>query len=84
MRYILGFLFVSFIPGYCLYRLLFAGRETDIIEGFVLSLALSFSIVGIVGLFLGLSPIRLNFESVTISLTLIVLALSFFAALRDK
>lgn len=79
-RYALGFIFVSFVPGYCLFRLLFPkGREVDIVEKIVLSVALSFSIVGLVGLFLGLTAIGINFTSVTVSLVVIVLSLSLLA-----
>jgi uncharacterized membrane protein len=80
VRYIFGFVFVSFIPGYCLLRLLFSKvKEVDIIEGIVLSIALSFSIAGVVGLFLGLTSIGLNFNSVTASLALVVLFLALLA-----
>lgn len=83
VRYIFGFIFVSFIPGYCLLRLLFSkGKEVDIIEGIVLSIALSFSIAGVVGLFLGLTSIGLNFTSVTASLALVVLFLALLAFKR--
>jgi uncharacterized membrane protein len=79
-RYAFGFIFVSFIPGYCLVYLLFSKREkVDMVEKIVLSVALSFSIAGLVGLFLGLTPIGINFTSVTISLTAVVLFLSLLA-----
>lgn len=79
-RYAFGFIFVSFIPGYCLLQLLFPkNKEVDIVEKIVLSVALSFSIVGLVGLFLGLSAIGINFTSVTTSLTVVVLFLSLLA-----
>jgi uncharacterized membrane protein len=79
-RYAFGFIFVSFIPGYCLVCLLFSKRgKVDMVEEIVLSVALSFSIAGLIGLFLGLTPIGINFISVTISLTVVVLFLSFLA-----
>jgi len=79
-RYFFGFIFISFIPGYCLVRLLFAKSEDMyLVEELVLSVALSFSITSLVGLFLGLTPIGINFTSVTVSLTLVVLVLSLFA-----
>lgn len=83
LRFILGFIFVSFIPGHCLLRILFsAGKKIDIIEEIVLSIALSFSIVGLIGLFLGLTNIGLNFTSVTVSLTFVVLMLASLAFLK--
>jgi uncharacterized membrane protein len=79
-RYAFGFISVSFIPGYCLVYLLFSKREkVDMVEKIVLSVALSFSIAGLIGLFLGLTPIGINFMSVTISLTVVVLFLSLLA-----
>jgi len=61
-------------------RALFSKRkEIDIIEELVLSVVLSFSIAGIIGIFLGLTNIELNLTSVTVSLTMITLLLAFIA-----
>ena len=69
VRYVLGFVFIVFLPGYCLVNLLFLGKNRiDLIESLVLSVALSFGLTGLIGLFLGLSPIGINFASITISL----------------
>ena len=81
-RYVLGFSFVTFVPGYCLISLLFSEGKLDLAEQLVLSVALSFGIAGISGLFLGLSPINITIDSITISLTSIVLFLAVFAFLR--
>jgi uncharacterized membrane protein len=78
LRYAFGFVFVAFLPGYCLVNILFTGRsKVDSVEQVVLSVALSFGLDGLVGLFLGLSPIGINFTSITVSLSAVVL---FFAA----
>ncbi len=84
LNYVLGFIFVAFIPGYCLVNLLFAAdeRKLDKVEEVVLSVALSFGIVGLSGLFLGLSPIGINFSSIRLSLVGIVLVLASAAYLR--
>ena len=81
-----GFIFVAVVPGYCLVSLLFAAKENklDLVEESVLSVALSFSIVGLSGLFLGLSPIGMSFTSIRFSLTPIVLILAFAAFLRKR
>ena len=85
VRYVLGFVFVLFLPGYCLVNILFLGADRlDPVERAVLSVALSFGIAGLVGLFLGLSPIRIDFTSITISLNAIVLGLAAVAFLRKK
>lgn len=80
--YFFGFTFVAVVPGYCLISFLFQEGKLDLAEKAVLSVALSFSIAGISGLFLGMSPIGINVRSITISLSGIVLVLAFLALLR--
>ena len=82
--YVFGFVFVSIVPGYCLASLLFREGKLDIVEKAVLSVALSFSLVGVVGLFLGLSPIGITTASLTISLSVIVVVLAFLAFMRKR
>jgi uncharacterized membrane protein len=83
IRYAVGFVFVVLLPGYCLVNILFLGRNRlDPVETAVLSVALSFGIAGLVGLFLGLSPIEISFTSITVSLTVIVLVLAVVAFVR--
>lgn len=84
-RYVFGFVFVTFLPGYCLVNVLFLkGNRLDLIEEAVLSVALSFGLAGLAGLFLGLSPIGINFASITFSLSAIVLVLAVVAFLRKQ
>jgi uncharacterized membrane protein len=83
IRYAVGFVFVVFLPGYCLVNILFLRRNRlDPVETTVLSVALSFGIAGLVGLLLGLSPIGIGFTSITVSLTVIVLVLALVAFVR--
>jgi uncharacterized membrane protein len=85
LRYLLGFVFVVFLPGYCLVNILFVGSNSiDPVETAVLSVALSFGITGLVGLFFGLSPIGISFASTTLSLTAITLALALVAFVRRR
>jgi uncharacterized membrane protein len=85
IRYLLGLVFVAFLPGYCLVNILFIGaNRIDPVENVVLSVALSFGITGLVGLFLGLSPIGINFTSITVSLSAIVLGLGLVAFVRKN
>jgi uncharacterized membrane protein len=82
-RYVFGFVFVAFLPGYCLVNILFINRnKLDFVEELVLSVALSFGLDGLVGLFLGLSPIGINFTSITISLSAVVLAFAVVVLIR--
>ena len=84
-RYVFGFIFVAFLPGYCLVNVLFLkGNKLDLIEETVLSVALSFGLGGLAGLFLGLSPIGINFTSITVSLSAIVLILAVVAFIRKR
>ena len=83
IRFAVGFVFVVFFPGYCLINILFQGKNRlDPVETSVLSVALSFVLAGLVGLFLGLSPIRLSFLSITISMGALVLILAAVAFFR--
>ena len=82
VRAILGFTFVVFVPGYCLVDLLFEEGKLDFAEKLVLSVALSFSLVGISGLFLGLSPVGIGFASITQTLGFMVLILAVLVYLR--
>jgi uncharacterized membrane protein len=82
-RYVFGFVFVAFLPGYCLVNILFMNRnKLDFVEELVLSVALSFGLDGLVGLFLGLSPIGINFTSITISLSAVVLVFAVIVFIR--
>lgn len=82
LRIALGFTFVAFVPGYCLVNFLFAEGSLDFAEILVLSVALSFSIAGISGLFLGLSPIGINPTSIAETLGPLTIFLTALALLR--
>jgi uncharacterized membrane protein len=56
LRYVISFIFLAIVPGYCLVTLLFSKKnQLELVEKTVLSVALSFGIAGLVGLILGLS-----------------------------
>jgi uncharacterized membrane protein len=82
VRVFFGFTFVAFIPGYCLVSFLFPEGKLDFPENVVLSVALSFAIAGISGLFLGLSPIGISISSITQVLSGVVIVLAVLAFLR--
>jgi len=81
---VFGFIFVAVVPGYCLVSLLFQEGKLDLVEKAVLSVALSFSIAGVSGLFLGLSPIRITTPSIIILLSSIVVVLAFLSFIRKR
>jgi uncharacterized membrane protein len=77
LRYVISFIFLAIVPGYCLVTLLFSKKnQLELVEKTVLSVALSFGIAGLVGLILGLSSVGIDFTSITFSLTVIVLVLA--------
>ena len=83
LRYVFGFVYVLFLPGYCLITVLFSGKNRlDVVEQVVLGAALSFGLDGLAGLFLGLSPIGINFTSITVSLSGMVLVFAVAAFVR--
>ena len=85
VSYFFGFVFVAFIPGYCLVTILFSKeKKLDWAEQAVLSVALSFSIAGLTGLFLGLSPIGINITSTLVALSAIALVLATLAFLKQR
>ena len=57
-------------------------NRLDFVEELVLSVALSFGLDGLAGLFLGLSPIGINFTSITVSLSAVVLVFAAIAFVR--
>ena len=84
-RFVLTFIFVAFLPGYCLVNILFLGKnKIDLPETLVLSVALSFAIAGLDGLFLGLSPIGILPVPIATSLSVIVLVLASVAFMRQR
>jgi uncharacterized membrane protein len=84
VRVIFAIVFVSFLPGYLLVKVLFLNKnKLDVVEQLVLSVALTFGLDGLVGLFLGLSPIGLNFTSITTALSTLVLILAVAAFVRQ-
>jgi uncharacterized membrane protein len=84
-RFALTFIFVAFLPGYCIVNILFIGKNSiDLPETLVLSVALSFGIAGLDGLFLGLSPIGIFPVPIAASLCIIVLALAAVAFIRQR
>lgn len=72
------------MPGYCLVSLLFKEGKIDLVEKAVLSVALSFSLVGVIGLFLGLSPVGITRASIIVSLSTIVVVFAFLAFMRKR
>ena len=90
-RYLLGSLFVLFLPGYSLIKALFpthvpiptATKELDTIERIALSIGMSLALVPLVGLLLNYTPWGIRLTPITISLLALTLTLSTTALLRE-
>jgi len=85
-RWILGSLFVLFLPGYTLIEALFPKRlepkSLDAIVRLALSIGLSLAITPLIGLLLNYTPWGIRLNTIVISLTLFTLTMSLVAAHR--
>jgi hypothetical protein len=82
-RWILGSVFVLFIPGFVAVEALFPkGRELDAIERFALSVGLSLALVPLVGLLLNYTPWGIRLDPIMISLTVLTIGLAVVALVR--
>ena len=82
-RYVFGSVFVLFLSGYSLIKVLFSSKELDNIERFALSIGLSLALVPIVGLLLNYTPWGIRTTPVTLSLLGLTLVFSSAAVVRD-
>lgn len=83
IRYIFAFIFVAFLPGYCLTETLFPREDSlDIIERFTFSIGLSFAVTALVGLFLSFTPFRLTLGTALPALCSVVIFLAVVALIR--
>lgn len=71
VRYVLGGVFVLFLPGYLLISALYArSGEMDTLERVALSIGLSLAVVPLIGLVLNYTPWGIRLEPIMISLAL--------------
>jgi hypothetical protein len=83
IRWVLGFVFVLYLPGYTLIQFLFSEKkELDTVERFALSVGLSLAVVPLIGLILNYLPWGIRLEPVIISLSLFVIFVAILAAAR--
>jgi hypothetical protein len=67
-RYIIGAIFVVYLPGYSLIRALFSEKEMDNIERTALSIGMSLALVPIIVLILNYTPWGIRIAPLTLSL----------------
>jgi hypothetical protein len=83
VRYVLGGIFILFLPGYLLISVLYPrGRELDELERLALSIGLSLAIVPLVGLVLNYTPWGITLTPIMVSLAFFAEALAFGALVR--
>jgi hypothetical protein len=83
IRYIFAFILVALLPGYCLTETLFPKEQAlDVIERITFSIALSFAITALTGLFLSFTPFGLTLTTALPSLAILVVALAALALIR--
>jgi uncharacterized membrane protein len=69
VRWVLGSIFVLYLPGFSLIQLLFPeGKEIDSLERFALSIGLSLALVPLIGLVLNFTPWGIRFAPIVASL----------------
>jgi len=82
-RWVLGSLFILFLPGYTLIEALFPKRsDLDAIERLSLSIGLSLAITPLIGLLLNYTPWGIRLNPIIISLSLFTLTMSLLATHR--
>jgi len=82
-RWVLGSIFVLFLPGYSLLQLLFPkGPELDSLERFALDIGISLAVVPLIGLMLNFTPWGIRLIPIVMSLAGFTIIISIGAALR--
>ena len=83
VRYLLGSVFVLFLPGYSFIKALFPTKDIDNIERTALSIGMSLAFVPITGLLLNYTPWGIRVTPVTLSLLALTIILTATAAIRE-
>ena len=83
VRWVLGSIFVLYLPGYTLLQLLFSRRsDLDPLERFALSVGVSLAVVPLIGLLLNFTPWGIRFAPITASLGAFTIVTAVAAATR--
>ena len=83
IRYLLGSIFVLFLPGFSLIKTLFPTKEIDNIERTALSIGMSLALVPLTGLLLNYTPWGIRLVPVTLSLLSLTLILTITGLIRE-
>ena len=82
-RYILGSIFVLWLPGYTFTKALFPEKELDSVERAALSIGISLALVPIIGLLLNYTPWGIRLTPITLSLLALTLTFTSAAIVRE-
>ena len=82
-RYLLGSIFVLWLPGYTFIKALFPAKELDNIERAALSIGMSLALVPITGLLLNYTPWGIRVTPVTLSLLALTVTFATAAIIRE-
>ena len=83
-RYLLGSIFVLWLPGYTFIKALFPAKELDSIERAALSIGMSLALVPIAGLLLNYTPWGIRVTPVTLSLLALTITFATAAIIRER
>jgi len=83
IRYVLGSIFVLWLPGFTFIKALFPAKELDNIEQAALSIGLSLAVVPIVGLLLNYTPWGIRLTPITLSLLALTITFATAAMIRE-
>ncbi len=82
-RYVLGSLYVLFLPGYALIEFLYPrGNELSPLERVALSIGLSLAIVPLIGLLLNYTPWGIRLKPILVSTSTLTIALALASSYR--
>jgi len=82
-RYLLGSIFVLFLPGFCLMKALFPEKELDNIERAALSIVMSLTIVPLTSFFLNYTLWGITTTSITLTLLTLTTIFATSAIIRE-
>jgi uncharacterized membrane protein len=82
-RYLLGSIFVLFLPGYSFIKALFPTKEIDNVERAALSVGMSLAIVAINALILNYTPWGIRTTPITLSLLALTIIFATAAIIRE-
>jgi len=82
-RYLFGAIFVLWVPGYSLMKILFPTREIDNIERVALSIGISVAFVPIAGILLSYTPFGIRTTPITVSLLALAITFATIAVIKE-